>query len=88
MVPGAVQTTNIIPQSFLGTDVLACLIPGWIGGIVWAVGGTVVLNILINKAKAKGEKFEYGPNDKRFEESDNLPKFWLSPAPGLCFRGV
>lgn len=81
MVPGAVQTTNIIPQSFLGTDALACLVPGWIGGIVWAVGGTFILNILINKAKAKGEKFEYGPNDKRFEESDNLPNFWLSLLP-------
>ena len=81
MVPGAVQTTNIMPQSFLGTDALACLIPGWAGGVVWAVGGTVILNILINRAKAKGEKFEYGPNDKRFEESDNLPNFWLSLLP-------
>lgn len=81
LVPGAVQTTNIIPQSFLGTDALACLVPGWIGGIVWAVGGTFILNILINKAKAKDEKFEYGPNDKRFEESDNLPNFWLSLLP-------
>ncbi len=81
MVPGAVQTTNIIPQSFLGTDALACLIPGWVGGIVWAIGGTVILNILVNRAKKNGEVFEYGPNDKRFEEDANLPNVWLSILP-------
>lgn len=81
MVPGAVQTTNIIPQSFLGTDAMALAIPGWIGGIVWAIGGTVILNIMINKAKKNGEVFEYGPTDVRYEESEGLPNFWLSILP-------
>ena len=81
MVPGAVQTTNIIPQSFLGTDAMALAVPGWIGGIFWAIGGTVILNILVTRAKKKGEVFEYGPNDKRFEVSDKLPNFWLSLVP-------
>ena len=81
LVPGAVQTTNIIPQQFLGTDAMALAVPGWIGGIVWAIGGTVILNAMVNRAKKKGEIFEYGPNDKRFEESDKLPNFWLSLLP-------
>lgn len=81
LVPGAVQTTNIIPQQFLGTDAMALAVPGWIGGIVWAVGGTIILNHMVNRAKKKGEIFEYGPNDKRFEESDKLPNFWLSLLP-------
>ena len=81
LVPGAVQTTNIIPQAFLGTDAMALAVPGWIGGIVWALGGTVILNILVNRAKKNGEVFEYGPNDKRFEVSDSLPNFWLSLVP-------
>lgn len=81
MVPGAVQTTNIIPQSFLGTDAMALAVPGWIGGLVWAIGGTVILNHMVNRAKKNGEVFEYGPNDKRFEASDNLPNFFLSFLP-------
>ena len=81
MVPGAVQTTNVIPQSFLGTNSLACFIPGWVGGIVWMLGGTAILNYLVNRAKKNGEFFEYGPNDKRFEEDANLPNVWLSIVP-------
>ena len=53
---------------------------------MWAVGGTVILNVMVNRAKKKGEVFEYGPNDKRFEESDKLPNFWAEPAPaGFLF---
>lgn len=81
MVPGAVQTTNIIPQQFLGTDAMALAVPGWIGGVFWAVGGTFILNHMVNRARKKGEVFEYGPNDKRFEENADLPNFWLSLVP-------
>lgn len=35
----------------------------------------------MTRAKKKGEVFEYGPNDKRFEVSDKLPNFWLSLVP-------
>ena len=72
-----------IPKRFilgvLGAGVAA--VPGLIGAAVEIVVIIVLLNIFINKARARGEHFELHPLDPHYDENSPRPKFIVSILP-------
>lgn len=79
--PGTPQPTNLIPATVLGTSPSAGLVPGLVGMLVEMVVMTVVLYLMISRAKAKGEHFAYGPKDAAIDTSRKLPPFLTSLLP-------
>lgn len=57
------------------------LIPGIIASLIISACGVVTLIFMINKAKEKGEHFEYGPVDKVEVPERKLPNFVVSLLP-------
>lgn len=86
--PGSPQVANIVGMDILGTTAMAAAIPGFIGVIVEIAVGTYFLNRLIVKAKNNGEKFEYGPKDVKFEDSDRKPHWAVALAPLVLMWGL
>lgn len=79
--PGAPQPTNMIPCQILGTSSTVGLIPGIVGIVVEVFIMVFVLNKMINKAKANGENFAYGPKDSVSVQNKKVPGFWISLIP-------
>lgn len=79
--PGTPQPTNLIPASILGTSPSAGLVPGLVGMAVEIVVMVAVLQRMISRAKAKGERFAYGPRDTAVSPEQKLPPFLVSLLP-------
>lgn len=72
-LPGSPQPGNVIPMQLLGTSPYAALVPGIIGAIAEIIAMTVLVNILITRDVNKGYHFEFGPNDREFEDTGSRP---------------
>lgn len=85
--PGAPQIYNVMglaAANSAGVHNLtntAGLIPGIVSSVIIGVAGYFTLVSMINKAKAKGEVFEYGPVQKVEEEARKLPNFFVAILP-------
>lgn len=80
-MPGSPQVTNVAAMSALGTSAGVAAVPGLIGAAVEIVVIIVLLNIFINKARARGEHFELHPMDPHYDENSPRPKFIVSILP-------
>ncbi len=80
-MPGSPQVTNVAAMSALGTEADVALVPGLVGAAVEIVVIIVLLNIFINKAKAKGEHFALHPLDPHYDKNTPKPNFWVSIIP-------
>lgn len=66
-----------------GVSSTSGLIPGIIAALLISACGVITLIIMINNAKAKGEKFDYGPLEKIEIPDRKLPHFVVSLLPLL-----
>ena len=80
-MPGSPQVTNVAAMTALGTSAGVAAVPGLVGAAVEMVVTLVLLNILINKARSRGEHFELHPLDPHYDENSPRPKFWVAILP-------
>lgn len=80
-MPGSPQVTNVAAMTALGTSAGVAAVPGLVGAAVEIVVTLVLLNILINKARSRGEHFELHPLDPHYDENSPRPKFWVAILP-------
>lgn len=80
-MPGSPQVTNVAAMTALGTSAGVAAIPGLVGAAVEIIVTLVLLNILINKARSRGEHFELHPLDPHYDEKSPRPKFWVAIFP-------
>lgn len=80
-MPGSPQVGNVAAMTALGTPADAALIPGLIGVAVEFIMTLFLLNILINNARKKGDRFERHPLDPQTTPDMPKPNFWLSLLP-------
>lgn len=80
-MPGSPQVTNVAAMTALGTSAGVAAVPGLVGAAVEIVVTLVLLNILINKARSRGEHFELHPLDPHYDEKSPRPKFWVAILP-------
>lgn len=80
-MPGSPQVTNIVAMNFLGTSSTAALIPGLVGAAVEIVVVLIIMNKMINKARAAGEHFSYDPKDNRYDPEKKKPSMIAALAP-------
>ena len=79
--PGSPQTTNIVAMNFLGTSSTCGLVAGILGSIVELVVTLLVLNTMINRARARGEHFSYHELDEVYSTTQQRPGFLTSIIP-------
>ena len=79
--PGSPQTTNIVAMQYLGTSSTCGLVAGIIGSIVEIVVTLLVLNTMINRARARGEHFAYHELDEVYSTVQERPSFLVSVIP-------
>lgn len=70
-----------IVQQLEEVSSLSGLIPGLVATLIITVGGVLTLIFMINRAKAKGEHFEYGPVAQVKVPDRKLPNFVVSLLP-------
>lgn len=80
-MPGSPQVTNVAAMTALGTSAGVAAVPGLVGAAVEIIVTLVLLNILINKARSRGEHFELHPLDPHYDENSPRPKFWVAILP-------
>ena len=80
-IPGSPQVTNVAAMTALGTDAAVAPIPGLVGGLTEIVVILLLMNLLINRAKKKGEHFERHPLDPHVDPNMKRPGFLLSLVP-------
>lgn len=80
-MPGSPQVTNVAAMTALGTSAGVAAVPGLVGAAVEIIVTLVLLNILINKARSRGEHFELHPLDPHYDEKSPRPKFWVAILP-------
>ena len=84
-MPGSPQVTNVAAMTALGTAADVALVPGLVGAAVEVVVIIVLMNIYINKARAKGEHFELHPLDPHYDKNTPRPNFWIALIPLVPF---
>ncbi|MDA9230458.1 GntP family permease [Alphaproteobacteria bacterium] len=84
-LPGTPSIQNVIPSVALGTDLFAAPLLGLLGGSIMFVLGMIYLERQRRLAKAAGEGFEPGPNDKveNMVASDDMPSWQRAFVPLL-----
>lgn len=80
-VPGSPQVTNVAAMTCLGTPADAALIPGLVGAAVEIIAILIIMNVLINRARKRGEHFAYHPQDPRYDASIPRPNVILAVLP-------
>lgn len=82
VAPGTPQIQNIIPGQYLGTELTAGLVNGFISCGVMFVLGSFLLFRMVAKEKANGAHFIAKPMDIFKEgEEEKLPSGWLALIP-------
>ena len=79
--PGSPQPPNVAAMGLFGTSSYQGWIPGFIGCIVEFIVMTVILQTMIQKSKARGEHFSYGPTDVPYVDDKPRPTFIVSILP-------
>ena len=80
-VLAAASYTFTLTMPALGTAADVALVPGLVGAAVEVVVIIVLMNIYINKARAKGEHFELHPLDPHYDKNTPRPNFWIALIP-------
>lgn len=79
--PGSPQTTNIVAMNFLGTGSTSGLVAGILGAVTEVVVMILIMNKMINNARAQGEHFAYHELDEVYDASQPKPAFVLAILP-------
>jgi H+/gluconate symporter-like permease len=89
-LPGTPSIQNVIPSVALGTDLFAAPGLGLLGGAIMFGLGMAYLERQRRAAKAAGEGFEPGPNDKveNMVASDDMPSWQLAIIPLIFVLGT
>lgn len=80
-MPGSPQVTNVAAMSVLGTPADAALVPGLIGVVAEIIAILVIMNLLMNKARRRGEHFVLHKDDPRYDKEREKPGFIVSIIP-------
>ena len=80
-MPGSPQVTNVAAMSALGTSAGVAAIPGLVGAAVEIIVILLLLNWMMNKARARGEHFELHPQDPHYDKNTQKPNFWVAIIP-------
>lgn len=83
-IPGSPQIQNAIPMKYLGTDLFAAPVLGFIAGIIMLVLSCLWITKRVKSAIAKGEGYGDHPNEElRVFDDRELPSFGSSMVPIL-----
>jgi len=80
-IPGSPQVTNVAAMTCLGTSASVAPVPGIIGAVVEIIVILLLMNWMINQARAKGEHFAYHEEDPRYDVTSQRPNFVISLIP-------
>lgn len=80
-IPGSPQVTNVASMTCLGTPADAALIPGLAGAAVEILAILLIMNALMNRARQKGEHFSLHPQDPRYTNHGDKPRFFVALIP-------
>lgn len=84
---GSPEIQNWIPIKYLGTTPYAAAIPSLVVAASMAVGGFLLLSLMVRRAVAAGERFEARADDPR-QEQRQLPAMWRGLVPLLAVLAV
>lgn len=80
VVPGSPQIQNIIPTSYLGTNLMAGLVNGLLSSFTMFILGSIFLFNMVRKAKRIGKHFVAKSMDT-FQEDIKLPNAFIALIP-------
>lgn len=80
-IPGSPQVTNVAAMTVLGTAADVALVPGLVGAAAEIAAILVIMNLLINRARKRGEHFELHPLDPRYDSTGSKPKLIVALIP-------
>lgn len=80
-MPGSPQVTNVAAMTVLGTAADVALVPGLVGAAAEIAAILVIMNLLINRARKRGEHFELHPLDPRYVNTGSKPKLIVALLP-------
>lgn len=80
-IPGSPQVTNVAAMNVLGTSASVAMVSGLVGCIVEVAAILIMMNIMINGARKKGEHFERHPLDPKNDPDAEQPPFLLAVIP-------
>lgn len=80
-MPGSPQVTNVAAMTVLGTAADVALVPGLVGAVAEIAAILVIMNLLINRARKRGEHFELHPLDPRYVNTGSKPKLIVALLP-------
>ncbi len=80
-MPGSPQVTNVAAMTVLGTAADVALVPGLVGAAAEIAAILVIMNLLINRARKRGEHFELHPLDPRYDNTGSKPKLIVALLP-------
>lgn len=85
---GSPEIQNLIPMQYLGTDAYA----GWqvslVVAVAMAVGGYLLLDRMVKRAVARGERFQHRNSDDTMDPDRHLPHPVLCLLPLVAVLGV
>lgn len=90
-LPGSPQATNIVPTTFLGTDMNAGAWMGIVASVFMFVFGVIYLNWEEKRLRRKGEHFEFIPGtdvSKYKVDRSELPSAFISFLPMIVVVGI
>lgn len=80
-MPGSPQVTNVAAMNCLGTAADVALIPGLAGAAAEIIAILVIMNLIINRARKRGEHFAYHPEDPQYDNSVEKPNVIIAIIP-------
>ena len=80
-LPGSPEVTNVAAMTVLGTSSTVAAIPGIVGAIAEIIVAFVIMIKIMRRAKARGEHFEYHPEDPRHDSTIPMPNIVVSLIP-------
>lgn len=80
-MPGSPQVGNVAAMTTLGTAADVALIPGMVGVVVEIAAILILMNLMINRARKKGEHFQRHPLDPKSTPDMPKPNFGVALIP-------
>ena len=80
---GSPEIQNWIPIKYLGTTPYAAALPSLVVAVAMAIGGFLLLRMMMRRAVAAGERFELRTDDPQREQR-RLPAMWRGVVPLLA----
>lgn len=83
-MPGSPQVTNVAAMNCLGTAADVALVPGLVGALAEIAVILIIMNILINRSRKRGEHFSLHPLDPKYKSTAQKPNFFVSLLPMIA----